>query len=443
MTRHAQDELASDETNEFSAPAQRKATLTELENASQTPAGRKGRKGPVNGRSSHSGIRLPCPLYVAEPGRYTKITKGCTGSTYAGMQGVNEHISRYHSWDTRCTKCWETFRQSTRKSIAGDKEAHVCIPRELSKEEEETTIPWITKDLQDTWRDWRKSLTKGAASENKEDTATRHWKHVFKILYPGRSVPDPVSISQASVQPEAPPQPSSSHQPKRSPRKQSPGKQPPGNQPPGKQPARKRQASSSPTSNRTGSKMKAFGTKQQGDNGAEDAGINLADPSHNVFVASEYDYANSTLYSTVTPPVTRRSSIPDLVGFRPRQCIDPSLLNQRDYNIGPPVPASWVSSPPPTYVDDGSSVQPRDVPTMTDPSSVDHSDDVAGHNLGPSQLMLPIPEPTDIERRLFLDMMLGSVSDGLDLLETGGSGHYPGGDEFNRDEFLTEEAQEN
>ncbi|KAK4123762.1 hypothetical protein N657DRAFT_424360 [Parathielavia appendiculata] len=101
MTKHVQDELASlqtEGTTESSTPAQRKQLTGPGTCANQKPAGKKGRKEPVNSKPTHAGIRLPCPLRAAEPECYAKITKGCKDSTYDGMRGVNEYIWRYHSW---------------------------------------------------------------------------------------------------------------------------------------------------------------------------------------------------------------------------------------------------------------------------------------------------------------------------------------------------------
>jgi hypothetical protein len=68
-----------------SGPGQEEAALAEPGDAGQKPAGKKGRKAPVDGKSPKSGIRLPCPLRVGDPERYAKITKGCMAVTYKDL----------------------------------------------------------------------------------------------------------------------------------------------------------------------------------------------------------------------------------------------------------------------------------------------------------------------------------------------------------------------
>ncbi|AEO71867.1 uncharacterized protein THITE_2124745 [Thermothielavioides terrestris NRRL 8126] len=143
-----------------------------------------------------TGVWLRCPIRAGEPERYANVLKHCPDTWYRGLSNVNEHLWRYHSWDTRCENCGKTFRGSTHKSIAKDKASHDCRPQEKGKGGEETSLTYMSKELQMKWRTWKETLKKGRCKNKEKECSVivNHWKVLFELFNPGKKVPDPVAL---------------------------------------------------------------------------------------------------------------------------------------------------------------------------------------------------------------------------------------------------------
>jgi hypothetical protein len=97
-----------------------------------------------------------------------------------------------HGWSFYCEACDESFATSTWKDIGAVRDEHKkkCTPRPRTEEEEATRHTHMTKEQEESVRNWRKTPNDQVRAITWGGLPVRNYVKIFIALYPDREIPD-------------------------------------------------------------------------------------------------------------------------------------------------------------------------------------------------------------------------------------------------------------
>ncbi|KAH6850207.1 hypothetical protein B0I37DRAFT_107964 [Chaetomium sp. MPI-CAGE-AT-0009] len=196
---HDQAPLLTEWSSENSGREDGETDLAEPSTPNRNRARKVGKKRVPDRKVKQPELCLPCPVCVGRPARYAKVTKKCiAGATYeGGLSKLIEHIKRVHSKTSFCVICMKAF-----PGMPEATHLTTCQPRMLTTEEKDAYPTILDNEVWLRVKKWRKTVT---ARKDRGGLVVHRWKHIFEIIYPGETIPDPLpNPLGSSPEPPAP-----------------------------------------------------------------------------------------------------------------------------------------------------------------------------------------------------------------------------------------------
>lgn len=165
-------------------------------NGGEGPGRGGGKRGPPNPgprakRSKtehHKTLSFACPYHKADPNRYSPMNtsereyRNCGTCLLHSISAVRQHLYRVHKRpDHYCSFCFETFTSPVLRDMHHRETNGQCGMRD---------DPFTEKMPHDVYQSVKiMRLQKSKDEQEKEEYARNAWYDMFKVIFPGRSIP--------------------------------------------------------------------------------------------------------------------------------------------------------------------------------------------------------------------------------------------------------------